>query len=133
VSVAALALYSRSHHQPKVTLTCAIDWRLCKDNLDLMKHYVCRAAAQAACVIAANKAAKDGEAKLSSPPFEKFHGGDHYVQSSFLTLIEPDAKYLDEQGQLLPKAVTCEFDLARHRATDQHRCDRHGGNHASRQ
>jgi len=117
-SVTVLAIYSRSHHQPKLALTCAIDWRLCKDNLDLMKHYAGRSAAQAACVIAANKAAQHGEVKLPLQPFEMFHGGDHYVQSGFVTLIEPHATYSGEQGGMLPKTVTCEFDLARHKVTD---------------
>jgi hypothetical protein len=94
------------------------DWRLCKDNLDLMKHYAGRPAAQAACVAAVIKTAKHGEVKLPSQPFAMFHGGDHYVQSGFVTLIETDAKYPDEKGQLVPKTVTCDFDLARHKVTD---------------
>ena len=83
-----------------------------------MKHYAGRSAAQAACVTAANNAAKQGEAKLPLQAFPIFHGGDHYVQSGFVTLIEPHAKYRDEKGQLVPKTVTCEFDLARHKITD---------------
>jgi hypothetical protein len=111
-------MYSRSHHQPKLARTCAIDWRRCKNNLDLMEHYAGRAAAQAACVVAANKAATRGEVKLPLQPFVKFHGGVHYVQSGVVTLIETDARYSDEQGQMLPKTVTCEFDLAHHKVTD---------------
>jgi hypothetical protein len=114
-SVTGLATRSRD---PNPALTCATDWRLCKDNLDLMMHYAGRPAAQSACVIAANKAAKHGEAKLPLQPFKMFHDGDHYVQSGFLSLIEPDAKYPDELGQMLPKIVACEFDLYRHKVTD---------------
>ena len=40
------------------------------------------------------------------------------MRSGFVTLIEPHAKYPDEKGQLVPKTVTCEFDLARHKVTD---------------
>ena len=113
-----LATYLPSHHHPKLVLTCATDWQQCTDNLDLMKHYAGRSAAQAACVTAANNAAKQGEAKLPLQAFPIFHGGDHYVQSGFVTLIETDAKYPGEQGQMVPKTVTCEYDLARHKVTD---------------
>jgi hypothetical protein len=112
-----MALSTRSQH-PNRPFSCATDWRLRKDNLDLMKHYAGRSAAQAACVVAANKAARHGEPKFPSQPFEQFHGGSHYVQSGFATLIEPDARYPDERGQMLPKIVTCEFDLYRHKVTD---------------
>jgi hypothetical protein len=115
--VTVLAIYSRSHDQPKRALACVADWQQCQDNLDLMKHYAGRPAAQAACVSASNKAAKHGEAKLPLRPFAMFHGGDHYVQSGFVTLIETSAKYPDEQGQMLPKTITCDFDLARHKVT----------------
>ena len=81
-------------------------------------HYAGRSAAQAACVTASNKAAKHGEAMLPLNPFAMFHGGDQLVQSGFVTLIEIGAKYPDEKGQMLPKTVTCEFDLARHKVTD---------------
>jgi len=47
-----------------------------------------------------------------------FHGGVHYVQSGVVTLIEPEAKYSDEQGEMLSKTITCEFDLARHKVMD---------------
>jgi hypothetical protein len=83
-----------------------------------MTHYAGRSAAQAACVVAANKAATRGAVKLPLQPFEMFHGGVHYVQSGIVTLIEPEAKYSDEQGEMLSKTITCEFDLARHRVMD---------------
>ena len=69
-------------------------------------------------VVAANKAATRGEVKLPLQSFETFHCGVHYVQSGVATLIEPEAKYPDEQGEMLQKTVTCEFDLARHKVTD---------------
>jgi hypothetical protein len=108
----------RSYYQSKPGLTCATDWQLCSDNLDLMKHYAGRSAAQAACASAANNAVKLGEAKLPLRPFDMFHGGEHYVQTGVVTLIEPHAKYPDEQGRMQPKTVTCDFDLARQKVTD---------------
>jgi len=117
-SLTASATLSRLRHHSKPHLTCATDWQLCKDNLDLMKHYAGRSTAQVACSVAANIAVKRGVAKLPLQHFDAFHGGDHYVQSGVITLIEPHAKYPDEQGQMRPKTVTCDFDLARHKVTD---------------
>jgi hypothetical protein len=111
-----LATYS--DHEPKLALSCANDWQLCKDNLDLMKHYGGMSAAHAACAATLNRAANHREAKLPLQAFETFHDGDHYVQSGVVTLIEPHAIYPDGQGQMRPKTVTCMFDLARRKVTN---------------
>ncbi len=95
--------------------SCKEDWRLCKDNADLVNNYKDYSDAQFSCERAANKKAKFGTPVWpgfwSGGSFGRFHRGTDYVSTGVVVAVEPDAQFQNQFGAMVHSTAQCEYDL----------------------
>ena len=94
------------------TPTCRQDWHKCANNSDLINNYNGVGIAQARCQSEAETSAKYGTPKWPWFDFGTFLGGDGYVKSGVVVLIEKNAQFQNGFGAMVHSTVTCQYDLS---------------------
>jgi len=96
--------------------TCKTDWKLCKDNFDVLLNYQYgMSSPKAYCYDAAMRSAKFGDPKLP----RKFAAFDKLAleqpeQLGMVRLLEDDAQFQNGFGAYAHVQVVCDYDFATH-------------------
>lgn len=102
---------------------CRADWRMCRDNSDLMNTYLrSHNRAGNAC-----KTVADDLARYGTPVWPSFWSGGHfgsftvgrnYVETGIVTLYERDAQFQNGFGAMVRSRVRCDYDLRTNQVLD---------------
>ena len=103
----------------KLHPTCVTNYRLCKDNADLVEHHrpVNGIKLSIECKTAAEEAARYGDPDIPFFGFGYYYTGHSYIDTGVAVLIEKDAKFKNVFGTPVSSTVVCSYDLTSHRAS----------------
>jgi hypothetical protein len=95
---------------PSPPPSCRDDWKLCKDNSDMVNNSRAWQTAQVACRSRANE-----QARYGTPEWPTFFFSHYYPKIPYSTgiavLIEPKAKFQNGYGAMAHTQVVCWYDL----------------------
>lgn len=105
--------------KPTADTGCNRNWKLCKDNADLINHYGnLTAELSVQCKDAAEHAARFGTPEFPWLAFGSFRKGKKYVETGVVEAIEPDAKFQNGFGAMVHSTAICTYDLNLKKAVD---------------
>jgi hypothetical protein len=86
--VGLVAIADRESEREKANPSYKSDWRLCRDNADLVNNFGDITLAHAYCEVESKRLAQYGTPKFPSFASSTFYKGDAYVKTGIATLIE---------------------------------------------
>ena len=90
---------------------CTSDWRKCEDNSDLINNYNGMVSAKTDCQLAADDRAKYGDPDWPWVIFGKYKGGEDYVKTGKILIVEDDVKFENGFGAMRKTTVACRYNL----------------------
>jgi hypothetical protein len=90
---------------------CHRNWKLCKDNKDLVDNNDAMLVATSSCKAAAEQRARYGAPQWPWMAFSNFPAGDDFPKRGMLVLNEPDAQFPNQDGAMQHARVRCIYSL----------------------
>lgn len=91
--------------------SCKTDWRLCKDNADLMNNYRRLDWARAECYVAADHKSRYGNGKWGWLKFQTLFAGDDYVKTGVVKMVDDKVSFPNAYGAMEHTRALCHYDL----------------------
>ena len=91
--------------------SCRVEWRSCKDNLQMVNTYSHWRRVRVECRSAATQLMRYGEPNFPWFAFRSFLQGDDYPRAGIVTVIEPRAQFRNGLGAVVSGRVVCRYDL----------------------
>jgi hypothetical protein len=91
--------------------SCTTDWRLCKDNADLMNNYRRLDWARAECYVAADHKSRYGNGKWGWLKFQTLFAGDDYVKTGVVKMVDDKVSFPNAYGAMEHTRALCHYDL----------------------
>jgi hypothetical protein len=99
--------------------SCKTDWKLCRDNADLVNNWSGYYRVAGACKAASERLAKYGDPEWPwFVTFRTFNNGDDYPKTGKVTAIETEARYPNAFNAKVLSRVTCTYDINTAKVTD---------------
>jgi hypothetical protein len=97
--------------------TCRDDFKICKDNAEMINNYSKMLDATVRGKQELNKSVKFGEPEWSWVPFGSFYNGDSYIKTGVVKIVDNDVKIQNGFGAKVNSVVECWYDFNKKSAT----------------